>query len=185
MQLIIGVRKVKFRAVYLEDFLKNKNYFYEQIPKAQNSNLQFIDDIHEYYIQALNSNQHAFLAICENDGEMIGIACFRYYPELNKFFIVNVNTRLDYQHTKYKIATNVIRFGLENFFKDNQNQSIYLWVNEKNTPAIKAYKRNGFKKSDLDLMGVDFYDNIKNDEIYSCDFISFQKIKNENILEIK
>ena len=129
-----------------KEFLKQKNYYFDQIPKAQNSNPNFSQDVFDYYQTNLKQNDQNFMMTAQENGEMIGCAFFVFYPQESKFFVVNINTKKDFQHTDKKVATNVVKEGLKEFFKIHNK--IFLWVHKENTIAIKLYEKLGFKKTD-------------------------------------
>ena len=116
---------MKLKNIYLKDFENNKDFFYKQIPRAQNSDLHYSDDIFIYYLESLKEHPQSFISVAEHNGEVVGCALFKYYKELDKFFIVNVNTRKDFQHTKYKVATSVVASGLEHFFDKTGKTDIF------------------------------------------------------------
>ena len=176
---------MRYRQIFFQDFMDNQEYFYRQISLAQNSDFAYINDIYKYYESILEHDKRAFISICEEKGEIIGCALFRYYSEVGKFFEINVNTRKDYQHSSKKVATNVVSAGLKRFF-DGIGDEIYLWVHPTNIPAIKAYEKNGFKKVDVSLDKLSFYDNIKNETVYRCSKLDFLKtLSQEKIKEDK
>lgn len=137
---------MEFVKVDFDDFCKNKEFYYEQIPMAQNSNPKYNDDIYDFYVKALKTHKNNFIMTAQEDGQVIGCALFRYYEPENRFFILNVNTRKDFQHTAKKVATNVIIAGLNEFFKFEDEVS--LWVGKDNHVAQKLYKNIGFDVND-------------------------------------
>ena len=100
------------------------------------------------------------------DKEIISCACIRYYEEEDKYFLINVNTRKDFQLKG--IATEFLTIAMEDFFSNNKNENIYLWVHPKNEIAIKLYNKLGFEKTDYFPNKLNFKDNIINDSIYYC-----------------
>lgn len=129
--------------VDLNEFLSNKDFYYEQIPKAQNSDPKYKDSVFDYYIEALKSYENSFLMTAQEQGQVIGCALFRYYEKEDKFFVLNVNTRKDCQHTSKKVATNVLLAGMNEFF--NSGSELNLWVAKTNLVAQKLYSKLGFE----------------------------------------
>lgn len=157
---------MNFKTVYLQEFLNNKDYYYEQIPKVQNFPDGQYESVFEYFKKYLAGNEKSFFTTCEINGELIGINLITYFPEEDKFYLMNVNTRKDYQHTDMKIGTKTTQFSLDNFFKTSEYDRIYLWVRPDNAYAKKLYENLGFEPTDYFPTKLDFLENIKNDEIY-------------------
>ncbi len=157
---------MKFEIVDYKKFLENKDFYYEQIPKAQNSDEKYKPFIFTYYKEALKSNDKSFISICKEDNEIVGIALIRYYIEEKKFFLINVNTRKDFQHSNKKIGTNVVLNGLKNFFENKVDNEIFLWVNKDNIYAKKIYEKVGFEKTSYYPTKLKFLENSKGEEIY-------------------
>ncbi len=165
------------KKVDLNEFEIHKIYYFEQIPKAQNSNFDYATDIFDYYQTALKENSQNFVAIAIEKGEMIGCALFRFYNEENKFFVLNVNTKKPFQHTPKKVATNVVKFGLKEVFK--MHDKVFLWVDKENVIAQKLYKKLGFET-------IDYYypknlDFLKGQEQHTL-IMELGKDKFENVL---
>lgn len=156
---------MKFIKVYNKDFLNKQSYFKEQIAKVQNTKKEYVNDVFEYYKENLK-DKRSYIVAYMLDNEIISCACVRYYEKENKYFLINVNTRKDFQHKG--IATEFLTIAMEDFFSNNKNENIYLWVHPKNEIAIKLYNKLGFEKTDYFPNKLNFKDNIINDSIYYC-----------------
>ena len=167
---------MKFIKVNKLDFLNNQDFFKEQIPKAQNTKKEYIDDVFEYYNENLKDERN-YLVAYMLDNEIISCALVRYYEEEKKYFLINVNTRKDFQHKG--VATKFLTTALEDFFSNNKNENIYLWVHPKNEIAIKLYNKLGFQKTDYFPNKLTFKENIINDAIYYCNYELFNNKQNE------
>ena len=99
------------------------------------------------------------------DKEIISCACIRYYEEEDKYFLINVNTRKDFQNKG--IATKFLTNVLKDFF-NKVNDNLYLWVNSENKIAIKLYAKLGFQKTDYFPDKFSFKNNLLNNDIYFC-----------------
>lgn len=93
--------------------------------------------------------------------------------------MLNVNTRADYQNKG--VASKLLNSTLQDFFNEH-NESIYLWVSSKNEIANKLYDKLGFAKTDYFPEKLEFYENIKNDNILYCNAELF-KSKSSNSKE--
>lgn len=154
---------MQFKKVDFEEFCAHKNYYFEQIPKAQNSNPEYKQDVFDYYFNNLkNDNQNFIMTALEND-EIIGCAFFMFYKEEGEFFLLNVNTKKEFQHSTKKVATNVLKFGLQEFFKTHDK--IYLWVEKNNINAQKLYEKLNFATTDYYPDNLDFLANRQENEI--------------------
>ncbi len=176
---------MKFEIVDYKKFLENKDFYYEQIPKAQNSDEKYKPFIFTYYKEALKSNDKSFISICKEDNEIVGIALIRYYIEEKKFFLINVNTRKDFQHSNNKIGTNVVLNGLKNFFDNKVDNEIFLWVNKDNIYAKKIYQNLGFKQTNYCPRQLKMMNKNQNEEVYSLTKQAFDKTISKNKNEFK
>lgn len=154
---------MKFKAIYIDEFLKNKLFFYNEIPSAQNTDKKYYINVYEYYKNALSENKDNFIFVCLEDNSIISTSLYCYYKEENKFFILNVNTRKDYQNKK--IATKLLKEGMNYFFNKTKETEIYLWVNQNNEIATHLYNKLGFKTTKYTPNKLKFYNNIKDDSI--------------------
>jgi len=173
---------MEFQIVDYNEFIKNKDYYYEQIPKAQNAKEKYKQYIFNYYNDVLK-NKKAFSSICKIDNEIVGIATVIYYKEENKYFLINVNTRKDCQNKK--IGTNVVKNGIKHFFDNNIENELYLWVNKDNNIAKKLYNNIGFKQTSYFPEKLEFAKNIKNDDIFCItkkDFIKKYSIQKKEFI---
>lgn len=151
------------KKVGFEKFLEHRIYYYDEIPKAQNSEEKHKPFVFDYYFNALKVNSKNFLSIAVENGEIIGCALFRFYEQENKFFLLNVNTRKDFQRSSKKVATNVLKFGLKEFFA-NHNE-IFLWVSKDNLIAQKLYQKFGFKQINYFPDKLEFLKGTENSQI--------------------
>lgn len=134
---------MEFIKVGYKDYCDKKDFYYEQIPLAQNTPPEYVPNVYEHYIESLKSHENNFIMTAQEDGQVIGCALFRYYEQENKYFVINVNTRKEYQHTAKKVATNVMLAGMKEFFKFGDE--LNLWVGKDNYIAQKMYVKLGFE----------------------------------------
>lgn len=136
------------------EFMLHKDFLFDQIPKAQNSQPEYYEDVFEYYRENLKESDQNFMIFALENREIIGCAFIKYYAQESRFFLLNVNTRKDFWHTSKKVATKVVEFGLNEFFKTQK--SIFLWVHEQNIVAQKLYEKSGFEKTEYYPPNLEF-----------------------------
>ncbi len=155
---------MKFIKIDTNEFNKNRDKIIAQIISAQNTPINYAKNVREYYTNVFLNNK-AVLYACMVNNEFIAVETVCFYPEIEKFCLINVNTRKDFQNKK--VATRLTDFALADFFATHKDTPMYLWVHPDNF-ATNMYKHLGFKTSNENFSALPFYNNIKDDEIYIC-----------------
>lgn len=88
--------------------------------------------------------EYWFIAVCEEDGEMlpIGYTGGHVEEDSNRFFISKVY--LLESERGGGLCSQVVKF-YENLCRSRGLDAVYLTVNKNNSIAIRAYKKNGFE----------------------------------------
>ena len=169
---------MEYRKITEKEFLANAEYFKVQIPTAQNTRQEYFYDVFEYYKDHLKDKRN-YISVYINNNDIIACALVCFYKEEHKYFLLNVNTRVDYQNKG--VASKLLNATLQDFFNEH-NESIYLWVSPKNEVANKLYSKLGFVKTGYFPEKLEFSDNIRNDNILYCNADLF-KSRNLNSKE--
>ena len=158
-----------------QNYDKNRSKVLENISAILETPEQYLNKLYDHYDEMFSSN-NTYMILCSNKSEAVAYAFVRFYPETQKYYIMDVNTAKKYQNQH--IATNLIKYLLTDFFNKN-NDNIYLWVHKDNVIAKKIYTRFGFKLTDEKPYQLDFFNNIKDDDFYVCTKNAF-KLKKMN-----
>lgn len=78
-----------------------------------------------------------------NDSEEIGKFRFGHRPKDNKAFLHSFNINEKFRRRQY--GTILLKIAID-ICERNKKESLDLYVNKKNLPAISFYKKNGFNE---------------------------------------
>ena len=166
---------IKNTTITKQNYDKNRSKVLENISAILETPAQYLNKLYDHYDEMFTSN-NTYMILCSYESEAVAYAFVRFYPETQKYYIMDVNTAKKYQNQH--IATNLIKYLLTDFFNKN-NDNIYLWVHKDNVIAKKIYTRFGFKLTDEKPYQLDFFNNIKDDDFYVCTKNAF-KLKKMN-----
>ena len=166
---------IKNTIITKQNYDKNRLKVLGSISAILDTPEQYLNKLYNHYDEMFTSN-NAYMILCFYESEAAAYAFVRFYPETQKYYIMDVNTAKKYQNRH--IGTTLIKYLLTDFFNKNNN-NIYLWVHKDNAIAKKIYTRLGFEITDEKPYRLDFFKNIKDDDFYVCTPDTF-KLKKTN-----
>ena len=166
---------IKYTVITKQNYDKNRLKILKNILSILETPEQYTKKLYEHYDEMFKSN-NAYMILCTKNNDAAAYAFVRFYPETQKYYLMDINTAKKYQNQH--IGTNLIKYLLNDFFNKN-NKNIYLWVHKDNKIAKKIYTNLGFERTNDKPYQLDFYKNIKDDDFYVCTKKGFN-LKNLN-----